>query len=409
MANASEIYDFALRRGRPCQLPEPWSALPAHASCFHPPLDAAGLLAELQDGFSLAELEAAGMIVVDGEGLPALAAPWRDPTAVLFAARPSAKAPPSALVSDHDSPRHWALSAIYEDCSARELMDPHEPALFVVSSMADAAVLWALGFPAAPAQGLAGLRRPRLAEFCRMLGLRPPGQQTGRRGLVLVPWSPARLAPGDGQTMKAIGEHLGRLCRCLRLALPLRVWPLSQAKLDRLRFCAAHLAPDDVRAAAQQIYERTGEEFFDPRPPAPPPKPHAEALREWRQLYQEPTAAVERREGAWRRLQESQERELSAPLRRQAAETPDAVRRALLTQLAAVSPLCDSATAALAADFERALRERGYGAGGEPLPRDRLHETLALLDRMTSLCRQLAAGSSPRVDAATHRSRGQAD
>src|SRR3569623_2067862 len=274
MTNIAEIYAYVASCGRPCQLPEPWSALSPPASFIHPPLDAAGLLDQLQSRFCDAELREAGLVATDPGGMTVLRPPWGDPKAVLFVARQAAEAAPFALVSDELDERHWPRPAQFGDYQAPTLAEKFNNCWFIVPTMADAAVIWSLGLPAAPAHGLADLKRARLAQFREAMELErrheedehqadepdwsrqalerklPTDAEQETRSLVLVPWSPARLAAADAPQIETAGRHLQKLLRRGRLPLPIYIWSLSEKQLDALRFDASHFEPEDVRRAA---------------------------------------------------------------------------------------------------------------------------------------------------------------
>jgi hypothetical protein len=348
----------------------------------------------LQRRFSGEALLEAGVTVLDAHGRHALSSALSNSDSIVLAVRRSAQAPPYALAADTEiaSATRWAFTAVLEDHRAKSFAEKFERRLFIVESMADVAVLWAMGFPAAPAHGLANMSRKRISEFCTVLGLARPDAATlaiAPRGLVLLPWSPARLDAAETPQFAAIRHHLGEIRQYLRIPLDkFGIWKPSDAELQRLQFCVERGAIDDVRNALLGSYEQCGVDLFDSRPTRPAVKPYVDSLRAWLAYQKVGGCDPYRRQQVWDRLLESLDCELILPLLRPVATGEKPATKLLRAQAAALGRLLLPQIHALETRSAHSLRERG-AAANQVLPKEEVQQLTSLVDRFLAIYRDL--------------------
>ena len=412
MNQQDEINEFLTLRGTPFRLPSPWDRIKCHEGFCTLDEHPAQLLLDLHAQFADEDLLRAGAVVASAENMAAINPALVGNGEPTLALRRSSKRKPFCLLSEGRclAARQWPLSAIAEDYRTLAFQRQLGRQLLVAGSMADVAVLWSLGVPAAPATGLSTLSRGQIDVFCKLMGipryssiLRKADANTGGNRqksaitLILVGWSPALLDIGQPAEIKDVRDHLKKLHTNLGIALDdVLVWTPDEAALTRMRTCLDVGTPRDVEAAVIDSLEANSTPLVETKVRRAVRLGYADALSKWMAVQAGPVDRRKRQQ-AWDDLQQQYHLEMIEPLLREAEKSDDLNRRTLGIAQATVLSALHKQGVLLNTKYDNAARNDG-GKGSVVLPSDDLKQLLSTAERLRSVTheRQVCARTQQR-------------
>ena len=400
----SEIYAFIESHGTPYTLPGPWRHVNCHTGFFRLPEDPSSLFAALRATFSDELLIESRAIVSSGNGELALNPQLAGPNSIVFALRDAADGKPFDLWADGVSIRRriWPVAAVLRDYRTAALLAQSDNRLYIAFSMADLAVMWTLGFPAALSTGLESFTKRAINNFCELFGIprhstdtpqdhgtqssQPANEkQPSRPKLTLVGWSLANLDPVQPPQLRPIQEHFQQMYKHLGILFTgVNIWRVTGENAEHIKFCLCCGDSQDFSQAFFSSITDHSQALVALTPAAiARPQSYAEAVQTWETINKQ-TFNVQKRNQAWDKLMDALDHELIAPLMRLAAESTDLIRTARILALADISRLLHPQGALLAAKRDQSIRQNGTHET-PPIPKEEYQLFLTLSDRVRAL------------------------
>jgi hypothetical protein len=326
----------------------PWQDLEVPADIRRLPDDPVAVISALQQEFSAAELQEAGVAVL-GEDMdihpnPALCVEG----GMLVALRKTAEGNPFEVIAGQTilSGRTIPVCASLQDGRVRKMIKAtKENVLFVAMTPADLAVLMSLGLPATLTTGLATLSHNSLEQFKKAIGINPPKpvypggpayyeDEIGKErpiNLLLVRCRLATLALEPPTVFADIASHLGDVEKYLDVPLDqVCVWRPPQETLKGFGFCMEHAGAKKAKAAILASVEQHAGQLIVQREQNNSSKSLAEAIETIEQLRSKPRRDPEDERRAWADVARILERESITPLRKAAKQSIDPIERGYL-------------------------------------------------------------------------------
>lgn len=391
----NSIYQALLAEAEVRALPPAWGEIPCHSAFVRLPEDMSPVIERLRGTFVEEELVESGVLVKDGDAVPAINPLLTKNRDNVFAVERTGEAGPRQLIAGlRTVGRHcWCVTATLSDPHLSEMVKNFDSRIFIAFSQADLAAAWSIGIPSIPSTLLEKLGGSRLEQFCKNLNLRRTSVESnfdfaGPRGTpiypVLINWSLAELELKQHSAARVLEHHLLNLQRHLGIDFSdSAVWTPTVEELESIKFRIKYGGPGDVLDALVDSSANCKCFGLSSKPNSgSEPKRYVDAVRD----YTVSAAGNDtlRRQKSWERLQQFQEAELITPLMDQAQEERNPVRRTLLTSLAEVSRVFHPQTMLLSTQLAKTVRDQGPQTTAE-LPAEEFQQFIMLTDRVLAI------------------------
>ncbi len=413
MAEPSEIYEFIVTQSRPYQFPGAWSKLRCAPGFFLAPDDPDKLLEDLRSTYSVDDLCASGAVTRLSDDAYQLTPHLAAPNAVLFAVREQADGKPVDLWAHGGSIRQDKLPLVLldQEYHVENLLADGDRRCYIAFSMADVAILWSMGRPAALPSGLDQIVGRHIDDFCRWMGVPRRGtdavenplsqwpmvmtETPNQRSLVLVGCSLEAFDRQEPSPVQSIKKQFQEFQKNLYLRFDgLEIWAPTPEEMDRIQFCVGQVSHADVEIAfADSVDESCRDLTAPPFVPQETPNSFGDALNRWQDLQGSPANSHAAKD-AWDLVEQLLERDIVGPLRRQAAESADAIDRNRLEVLADISRILHPQGIMLAERLADAIRNKGIRAAA--LPHEEFRQLIALVDRTIKLNKEGRSSLRPK-------------
>jgi hypothetical protein len=238
-----------------------------------------------------------------------------------------------------------------------------------------------------------GIRRQRAVDVERP-GYASNQAATGQQhpvspiSLALLGWSLASCEFIQSPMLQKVLAHFRDLHQ--HLGIPFDdfvVWNPPSDVIDRVRFCLNKGIIADASEALNASLDEDCQDLIEIiGVRTEPPNTYADALQRWQSLSRPSDAAAQ--QNAWKLVEQFQDRDIIAPLLRQAAGESDPIDQAQTLALVDISRLLHPHAVLLAAKYASAIRENGTRVE-RLLDGDELKQMLAMTDRAITLTQRL--------------------
>ena len=214
-------------------------------------------------------------------------------------------------------------------------------------------------------------------------------------GLILVSWTPTQMNRAMPAQIDHVAAYLQELGTFLREQFYVATWCPSEKHLRRLTFALRHGDPKWVRDTIVASCEHSNQGLFAPKKPAAvtasPPADYAEAVSRLLSVSSGAASSAVNEEDI-RRLRENVfqllERDVLAPLMKQAMRASDPIERDLAVTMAGLSRMIQTHGVVIAQRVSQAFVSKGQ-TGLDRLPEDAVKNLLSNVSALVSLCREI--------------------
>lgn len=335
----SAVLDRFWKWCRPIQLKNGPRGVSIAGDCRFPSRRTTDLLQRLAQDFGGKRVEAAGLGKLVGERWVSSRFLKRQDN-VLVALRDSPRRAPFEVLAPSGGlvGGQLPLTAVLRDYRTRKWLSKKSPQLFVCGLTRQMPVMWALGVPATPMNGLLQLNASQLRGLAKTLGWDDGSSSLGTGPIRLVLVNCKRLMVGTNESPKIrqLSQFLATVDESLGIDMSRAgVWTPAEHELAKIQFCFER---EDLGAAREAVLESLDlstysviaylDPAFDPRRK---PENYVEALADLGQVPARFETFLD--EEHQRRTRAAYEdfidRELVDPVLVQAAKSGDPLRRNL--------------------------------------------------------------------------------